>query len=250
MNTMSLARIVRLMGSMLLAVTATSIAIGAEILVTDKGEGGDYVSGAPITLPAATLSTNLFGEGVKPIKNRLHRVQPAAFDAAGALNPVESANPCPFPEYLKNNHYVWFLQEVRRYTNYSCTITVDCPVTFYLLVDNRVNDFTAFSSLDDPTFGPPDTEWIPRDGWTRVNTGISPRVGGASRPDYLRIYEGGVGSVSQFYAIYSRTLSKGGSVTLRTQFEGNMYCVVIATNGTPASAKGHPPKLTQHPAGG
>ena len=85
-----------------------------------------------------------------------------------------------------------------------------CPVTFYLLVDNRVNDFAEYSSLDDPSFGPPDTEWIPQNGWARVNTGICHKAGGARPPDYIGFYEGGVGAISQFYAIYSKAFPKGG----------------------------------------
>ena len=224
-------------GLMLLTLAAAAADVG--IRVSDTGAGGDYISGTPIVLPAAGLCTNLFGDGALPIKNRRHNVQPAAFDSAGELSHSESAKPSPFPEYLKGNPYVWFSQEVRRYTNYACTVSVDAPVTFYLVVDNRVNDFSEGSELDDPTFGPPDTEWIPRDGWRRVNTGISPQLGNTNRPDYLSIYEGGVGvgAVSQFYAIYSRTFTNGGEVTLHTQFQGNMYCLVVATNLPVGAAK-------------
>jgi len=209
----------------------------AEITIADTGEGSDYLSGDPIKLPAARLGTNLFGPGVRLIINRRHIAQPAAFDSSFTLSRSESAAPCVFPPYLVGNPYVTFLQEVRHYTNYSCTVTVDRPVTFYLLVDNRVNDFGELSSLDDPHFGPPDTEWIPQDGWKRVNTGISPPVGGTNRADYISIFEGGVGigAVDQFYAIYSKTLPTGGSINLRTQFEGNIYCLVIATNKSAAA---------------
>ena len=236
----------------LLVICLTNLAVGAEIKVCDKGEGCDYLSGAAIKLPAAMLGTNLFGVGARIIDNRRHSAQPAAFDSSGSLSCAESAIPCVFPSYLEGNPYLSFLQEVRRYTNYCCTVTVDCPVTFYLLVDNRVNDFTELSSLDDPKFGPPDTELIPQDGWKRVNTGISPLVGGTNRADYISIFEGGVGvgAVNQFYAIYSKTLPQGGSVTLRTQFEGNMYCLVIATNKVAASAKNPVPKPPPPHAGG
>jgi hypothetical protein len=214
----------------------------AEITVQDKGEGGDYMSGAPVKLPAAALSTNLFGEDVRPIQNRKHTVRPAVFDPSGALSSEESGKRAPFPEYLKGNPYVWFLQEVRHYTNYACTVTVNGPVTFYLLVDNRVNDFGDLSKFDDPVFGPPDTEWVLQDKWSRVNTGISPQVEGSHRPDYLQVYEGGINeagiqAVNQFYAIYSKTFTNGGKVTLRTQYQGNMYCLVIATNKPPPTVR-------------
>lgn len=226
-----------LLAASLLLLRLTCPGFSAEITIADKGEGFDYVSGVPIKLPAARLGTNLFGPGARLIINRRHSAQPAAFDSSVTLSRSESATPCAFPPYLVGNPYVTFLQEVRRYTNYCCTVTVDCPVTFYLLVDNRVNDFGELSSLDDPHFGPPDTEWIPLDGWKRVNTGISPPLGGTNRADYISIFEGGVGigAVDQFYAIYSKTLPRGGSINLRTQFEGNMYCLVIATNKSSAA---------------
>ena len=238
-------------GIWLLTILATTAAFGADIVVSDEGEGCDYMSAAAITLPAARLGTNLFGNGVRPVLNRAHIVKPAAFDSAGALSHAESATASVFPPYLEGKPYVSFLQDVRRYTNYSCTVTATCPVTFYLLVDNRVNDFAEYSSLDDPSFGPPDTEWIPRDGWARVNTGLSPKTGGASRADYVCFYEGGVGAISQFYAIYSKDFAKGGSVTLRTQYEGNIYCLVVATNSAPESVKApEVPKPPQPRAGG
>lgn len=231
------ARVTSPYGLALLALLSTFVATGGEIKVSDRAEGGDYMSGVPATLPAAALSTNRFDEGARPIRNRQHSVRAAAFNSAGALSIAESTKPASFPAYLKGNPYVWFLQDVRHYTNYSCTVAVDCPVTFYLLVDNRVNDFKEMSSLDDPCFGPPDTEWVLKDGWKRVNTGISPPVRGTNAADYVCIHEGGVGAVSQFYAIYARNFPTGGSVTLQTQFEGNMYCLVVATNGVTTSSR-------------
>lgn len=239
-----------------LLLAVTMLRARAEISVQDKGEGDDYMSGLPVKLPAASLSTNLFGEDVRPIQNRKHTVRPAVFDASGALSSEESGKRAPFPEYLKGNSYVWFLQDVRHYTNYACTVAVNGPVTFYLLVDNRVNDFADLSKFDDPVFGPPDTEWVSQDKWTRVNTGISPQVDGGHRPDYLQVYEGGVNetgiqAISQFYAIYSKTFTNGGKVTLRTQYQGNMYCLVIATNKSSATVKGPlAPKPEQPRTGG
>jgi hypothetical protein len=240
----------------LLLLAMTVLPARAEITVHDKGEGGDYMSGAPVKLPAAALSTNLFGEDVRPIQNRKHTVRPAVFDAGGALSSEESGKRAPFPEYLKGNPYVWFLQDVRHYTNYACTVTVNGPVTFYLLVDNRVNDFGDLSKFDDPVFGPPDTEWVSQDKWTRVSTGISPHVEGSHRPDYLQVYEGGVNeagnqAINQFYAIFSKTFTDGGKVTLRTQYQGNMYCLVIATNKPSPTVKAPlAPKPEQPRTGG
>ena len=239
-------------GVTLLLFVITSIGLGAEITISDKGEGCDYLSGAPIKLPASILETNLFGPGARVIQNRKHTAQAAVFNASGALGRSEPATTGVFPAYLVGHHYLSLLQEVRQYTNYCCTVTVKGPVTFYLLVDNRVNDFGELSSLDDPTFGPPDTEWIPQDGWQRVNTGISPKVGGTNRADYVRIFEGGIGTgaVDQFYAIYSKTLTNGGAINLRTQFAGNIFCLVIATNMSSTTVKTPAQTPVGRPAGG
>jgi len=242
----------------------------AVVSVRDSGAGNDYLSGEPITLPAASLCPNRFRNGAQVIRNRLHTARPVVFDSAGALKhmsgepdppaangetnrPADSTRSAPpaaapgagadglesapatsgFPAYLENQQYVWFLQDVRHYTNYSCTVTVDCPSTFYLLVDNRVNDYLPESSYDDPSFGPPDTQWVLDGGWKRVNTGPAPAQAPTSAGDYIGIDEGNNGTLNQVYAVYARTLSKPGSVTLGTEFDGNIYCLVVSTNPVP-----------------
>ena len=246
----------------------------AVVSVQDEGVGNDYMSGEPITLPAARLSTNLFRNGAQVIRNRLHSARPATFgesgrlaymrgepvpmtvdtttnlpaNGSGAARPPSATTNGPkggesasvtngFPGYLEGQQYVWFLQDVRHYTNYSCTITVDCPSTFYLLVDNRVNDYFFDSSYDDPSFGPPDTQWMLDDGWKRVNTGLTPNGAG----DYVGIDEGDNGTINQVYAVYSRTLTNPGSIKLNTEFDGNIYCLVVSTNTLdPAKAAKEP----------
>lgn len=235
-----------------IAGAALSLASAAEAVVieiTETGAGNEYMSGEPITLPAASLSTNLFGIGAQVISNRAHVALPAAFDSSGWLAhmPGEPVSPINggseaqtrmrrntngFPAYLVGQPYVWFLQNVRHYTNYACTVKVDRPVTFYLLVDNRVNDYLPDSSYDDPVFGPPDTQWILDDGWHRVNTGLTPRITLSNAGDYVGIDEGNNGSINQTYAVYARTLTRAGAVWLRTELDGNIYCLVIATNQT------------------
>lgn len=210
------------------------------ITLSEQGEGNEYRSGLPITLPAASLSTNLFGEGVQAIRNRQHCVRRAGFDAAGRLTLDALATLGEFPAYLVGQPYVWFLQNVRHYTNYNCTVTVDRPATFYLLVDNRVNDYRDSSTYSDPVFGPPDTDWVLRDGWQRVNTGLSPQRAAENGGDYVGIDEGSNGTLNQFYAIFYRTLQRPGSVTLGTEFDGNIYCLVISTN-QPAWVSEKPP---------
>ncbi len=217
----------------------------AVVSVTDKAAGIDYMSGDPITLPAAKLCTNLFRNGAPIIRNRSHVARPAVFDSTGRLshrptdpvsapsNASRSRGTNGFPAYLEGQQYVWFLQDVRHYTNYSCTVTVDCPSTFYLLVDNRVNDFARGSEYDDPTFGPPDTQWVPDDGWQRVNTGLTPLLTPTCAGDYVGIDEGNNYTINQVYAVYARRLNKPGSITLGTEFDGNIYCLIVSTNPPP-----------------
>ncbi len=214
----------------------------AVVEVHDEGSGTDYMSGEPITLPAAKLSPHLFENGAQCVMNRPHCVKPAAFDRSGTLDfnagsgEVAGRPTNAFPSYLEGQQYVWFLQDVRHYTNYSCRVTVDRPSTFYLLVDNRVNEFGADKSFSDPVFGPPDTEWVREDGWVRVNTGLTPRITSTNRGDYVGIDEGCNGTLNQAYAVYQRNLPGPGSITLRTQFEGDIYCLVVSTN-LPATGK-------------
>jgi len=249
------------------SVLLRGLGASAVVSVNDKGAGNDYMSGEPITLPAARLCTNLFRNGAQVIRNRRHTVHPAVFDESGRLDymkgesdlvitqasgagrtnpprngvraplgkpssetgvtlPMQAPPRTAFPAYLDGQQYVWFLQDVRHYTNYSCTVTVDCPSTFYLLVDNRVNDYLPGSEYDDPSFGLPDTQWVLDGGWKRVNTGLTPSGTG----DYVGIDEGDNGSINQVYSVYSKTLSKAGSIKLGTEFDGNIYCLVVSTN--------------------
>ena len=263
----------RWVGALLVLLFCAGVLRAAVVGVNDEGAGNDYMSGEPITLPAAALNTNLFRNGAQVIRNRLHTARPAVFDSSGRLDfqtswptkrtanggtnlPANGSHPTGsgassgngadghdqavatngFPAYLEGQQYVWFLQDVRHYTNYSCTVTVDCPSTFYLLVDNRVNDYAPESSYDDPSFGPPDTQWVLDSGWKRVNTEPTPAQAPTSAGDYIGIDEGNNGSINQVYAVYAKTLDKPGSVTLGTEFDGNIYCLVVSTN-TPAPAR-------------
>jgi hypothetical protein len=243
---------------------------GEVVEIRDRGVGNEYMSGKPITLPAASLATNLFRSGTQLISNRLHTARAARFDSSGRLAymtgepasavpsaggatppangagsatlktglqtaeavppPGDGADSEGFPPYLIGQQYVWFLQNVRHYTNYECAVTVDRPSTFYLLVDNRVNDYGPESSYDDPRFGPPDTQWIVDDGWQRVDTGLTPLRTETNRGDYVGIDEGNNGSINQVYAVFSKQLRAPGSVTLRTELDGNIYCLVVSTN--------------------
>lgn len=222
---------------------------GAVISVKDSGAGFDYISGDPVVLPAAHLSTNLFCNGARSVFNRNHVVRPAVFDSSRRLRldgPGDADQPrdrflTAFPSYLEGQQYVSFSQEVRHYTNYQCTVAVTGPATFYLLVDNRVNEFSSEKPYSDPVFGAPDTEWVLANGWVRVDTGLTGGLTTTNRGDYVAIDEGNNGTLNQVYSIFKKPMPKGGDVVLGTQFEGNIYCLVISTN-VDNSARVEPPR--------
>lgn len=217
------------------------------VAVSDAGVGGDYQTGEPICLPSAALSTNRFGPGVQCIRNRPHCVRAAAFDSKGRLTFDSQGRAGVFPPYLAGRPFVWFLQETRHYTNYTCSIRIARPSTVYLLIDNRVNDYLPDSSLDDPSLGPPDTQWVLAEGWTRVRTDLSPTLDGRPQGDFVGIDEGSNGSLNQFYAVYSKVITQAGVVTTRTGLDGNFYCVVIAARDEGSAAASNSPSAESPP---
>ena len=218
------------------------------------------------SLPSAALSPSLFNSGVPCIRDRAHCPKPAAFYSDGRLSLSTTPDlPGLFPAYLVGQQYVYFKQGTRTWTNYTATISVDQNSTAYLLVDNRVSDgvINSYSTFDDPVFGTnvlvytnavgnqcvdnvtptdfPLTQWVIDDGWTRVNTGLSPHYNNPGyciydlvQGDYLGIDEGCNVDLNQFYAVYTKTIPAGGSVTVQQQaYANNMYCLVVSTNTAP-----------------
>lgn len=143
----------------------------------------------------------------------------------------------PLPTYLVGQEYVTFANDGRDNNPYNYQITTDVSSTFYLLLDNRLNGTagnTSSPNNTDPDLGGT-LAWVTADGWTRVNTGISPN----SQADYTGVDEGGnaVGAglgLNQFYSVYSLT---GSVVDIKQQGIGgsNNYSVVIAPIPEPSS---------------
>ncbi len=218
------------------------------------------------SLPSAALSPSLFNSGVPSIRDRVHCPKPAAFNSDGRLSLSTTPDlPGLFPSYLVGQQYVYFKQGTRTWTNYAATISVDQDSRAYLLVDNRVSDggINSYSTFEDPIFGTnvlvytnavgnqcvdpatpadfPLTQWVIDDGWTRVNTGLSPHYNNPGycvydlvQGDYLGVDENCNGDLNQFYAIYTKQVPAGASVTVRQQAGGfNMYGLVVSTNTAP-----------------
>lgn len=200
--------------------------------IVENGGAGVFDGTHPGTNVAAG---SVFGEDALTFTDRTHQHNGAAFDAGTNLLSVAGTNIVPLPGYLLGNEYVRFANNGRDNNPYNYQITTDTLSTFYLLLDNRLNGTagdTSSPNTSDPDLGGT-LSWVVSDGWTRVNTGISP----AGQGDYTGVDEGGnaVGAglgLNQFYSIYSIT---GTSVDIKTQGIGgsNNYSVVIAEGAVP-----------------
>ena len=220
---------------------ATAVTHGAVISVVETGtlepERSIVENGGAGIFDAGHAGTNvadgsLFGEDVDTFTDRTHEHNGAAFDTATNLLSTAGTNIVPLPTYLLGNEYVTFANDGRDNNPYNFQITTDVDSTFYLLLDNRLNGTagnTSSPNTSDPDLGGT-LAWVLSDGWTRVNTGISPN----GQADYTGIDEGGnaVGAglgLNQFFSVYSIT---GTVVDIKQQGIGgsNNYSVVIAEN--------------------
>lgn len=229
------------LGSLFGAVAATN---GAVISVVETGtlepersivENGGAGVFDPVHPGVNVADGSLFGEDVDTFTDRTHEHNGVAFDTTTNLLSTSGTNIVPLPTYLVGNEYVTFANDGRDNNPYNFQITTDVASTFYLLLDNRLNGTagnTTSSNTTDPDLGGT-LSWIVSDGWTRVNTGISPN----GQADYTGIDEGGNAAgaglgLNQFYSVYSIT---GTVVDIKQQGIGgsNNYAVVIAEGAVP-----------------
>ena len=204
--------------------------------IVENGGAGIFDPLHPGTNVARGL---LFGEDALTFTDRTHEHNGAAFDPASNLLSVTGSTIVPLPTYLVGNEYVTFANDGRDNNPYNFNITTDVASTFYLLLDNRLNGTagnTSSPNSTDPDLGGT-LSWVLTDGWTRVNTGISP----GGQADYTGVDEGGNGvgagqGLNQFYSVYS--LSGITNVDIKVQGIGgsNNYAVVIAPIPEPSSA--------------
>lgn len=240
MKTTSLITSGILVGSAVLAPAAVISVVESGTLepersIVENGGTGIFDPNHPGTNVA---DGSLFGEDVDVFTDRDHEHNGAAFDSTTNLLSTTGTVIVPLPTYLVGNEYVTFANDGRDNNPYSFQINTDVESIFYLLIDNRNNGTlgnTSSPNTTDPDLGGPLT-WVVADGWTRVNTGISPN----GQADYTGIDESGDGvgpgvSLQQFYAIYSLT---GTSVTIKENgiAGGNNYSVVIAPVPEPSVA--------------
>lgn len=167
----------------------------------------------------------LFGENVDVFTDRNHAHSSSAFNSGtGLLSTTGDFTP-GLPSYLLGHEYVTFANDGRDNNPYNFRIVADIPSTFYLLIDNRSHG--GLLNTSSPNTTDPDLtgilSWISEEGWTRVNTGISPE----GQADFTGVDEGRDGSINQFYSIYAKS---GTTVDIRQHgiAGGNNYSVVIA----------------------
>ena len=207
--------------------TAT-FAQGAMITeVLEFGLGGDE---------PAIIATG-FGEDALTFSDRTHEHNGAAFDDGGTLS-TSGSNIIDLPSYLKGFDYVRFANNARDQLDYRATVIADGQVTWYLLVDNRINGpagDTSSSNTTDPDLGGT-LQWVIDGNWERVNTGISPNGQG----DYTAVDEGGDSTgpgqgLNQFYSVYKFPLDID-VVTVRNNGTGGSNMVALVAVPEPSTA--------------
>ena len=191
-----------------------------------------------------------FGEDVFTFTDRTHQYNGPRFTAAGVLTfsdaPGLSDLILGLPAYLLGAEYVSTLNSNRDNPTFQLNVEIgQRPVTAYLLIDNRVGDGGNTTPPALGSLGSGVMPWVADDGWSIVNTGLSPN----GQPDFVAIDEGrtpssfadrianganqGTGPgvlVNNAYTIFSKTFPAGATITLKEQNDGtndNMYGVVV-----------------------
>ena len=211
--------------------------------VTDEGSDVAITNSGGIT---TAVEAARFGEDAFAYRDRSHQYNGTRFTSAGVLTatnpPVAGDVTVGLPSYLIGGEYISTLNGNRDNAAYKMHVTVGGPARMYLLLDNRIGEATAAPG-NPPTLGAGVMDWVLNDGWTVVNTGISPN----GQPDFGAIDEGGTitdfsarpaantnlgtgagNLINNFFTVYSRDVA-AGTYTLQQQNSGgiNMYGVVV-----------------------
>lgn len=207
---------------------AASMGQAGIINVIETNLGGDD---AAIYEPAGPGAAGVvFGEDALTFSDRTHQHNGAAFDDAGTLS-TSGTNVVPLPDYLVGGEYVRFANNARDNANYSATVIADGPMTWYLLVDNRVNGLAGDNSSPnstDPDLGGT-LQWVIDGNWERVSTGMSPN----GQADYTGVDEGGDGvgpgqGLNQFYSVYKFPLDINVVTAFNNGVGGNNMISLVA----------------------
>lgn len=174
------------------------------ITVANEPFSGAIV-GDSFTVPA-------FGSTAPTFVDRMHRY----YD--------DLANSLPIPAYLAGHEYIMSGNDNRDNASYNLAVTVNQPVTVYMLIDNRLSDN---NNANPPTFDSTHMQWILDEGWLATANGLN-RAKSTATPDEVGIDEASDGTINQWYSVYYKTFP-AGTLNLRQADNGgrNMYGVVI-----------------------
>jgi hypothetical protein len=211
--------------------------------VTDEGSDAAITNSGGIT---TGVEATPFGEDAFSFRDRTHQYNGARFTSAGVLTntnpPVAGDVTIGLPSYLIGGEYISTLNGNRDNAAYKMHVTVNQPARVYLLLDNRIGENPTRAG-DGPTLGNGIMDWVLADGFSIVNTGISPN----GQPDFGAIDEGGTitdfsvrsttpanlgtgpgNLINNYWAVYTRDVP-AGTFTLQQQNSGgiNMYGVVV-----------------------
>jgi hypothetical protein len=198
--------------------------------ITAKWTGQSFpVSVANEPVPGATIgqmyTVGSFGHQSPSFVDRNHRY--ANHDA--------TATPPGFtiPAYLVGGDYIMSGNDNRDdATNgsYRLDVTVNSPVTAYMLIDNRMSaDTTATDPNDPPTFDATHMQWLgdPTSGWTATANGLN-RTANPLVPDEVPIDENADISIQNWFSVYQKQFPAGTFSLFQANNDGqNMYGVVV-----------------------
>jgi hypothetical protein len=248
-------RAVTLFGATLAICLAAQVAEAAIITNVAVSGGDASVTNGP---PSGAQRENdlagtivPFGEDVPAYLDRTHQHNGPRFSAAGTLSTAAGDPASGLPSYLVGGEYVSTMQSNRdNPAGFQINVTVNQPVTAYLLLDNRLG---SAANTDPPTLGSGGVglmAWVADDGWVQKITGYSPN----GQPDYTAVDEGatitdfntrstnttGLGTgpgneIQNFYTVYTKTFP-AGDILLKEQNGGgiNMYALVVQPVPEPA----------------
>ncbi|MCX8107200.1 MAG: PEP-CTERM sorting domain-containing protein [Verrucomicrobiae bacterium] len=158
-------------------------------------------------------TAGLFGSGAPAYVDRNHRYLD------------DLPNNLPIPGYLVGFEYIMSGNDNRDNPTYRLDVTVNQPVTVYMLIDNRLSDG---NNADPPTFGPTSMQWILDGGWIATANGFN-RAKDPTRPDEVPIDESADGTINQYFSVYYKNFDAGTFSLYQADNSGrNMYGVVVA----------------------
>lgn len=165
-------------------------------------------------------TAGIFGSGAPAFVDRNHRY----------LDDV--ANNLPVPGYLVGFEYIMAGNDNRDNASYRLDVTVNSPVTVYMLIDNRLSDG---DNTTPPTFDATHMQWIVDGAWSPTANGFN-RSKNPSAPDEVAIDESADGTINQWYSIYYKNVDAGTFSLYQADNAGrNMYGAVLAPIPEPST---------------